>query len=1156
VLCELPSTMTAPETDVRISCFGGLRIEVAGGDVTPDLPGRQGRALFAYLVLNAPYPVPRDELLHVLWPAALPAAPEAAFSSVLAKVRRALSPHVIEGRETLTLRLPPDARVDVHDVARAVEHAESALRDGNAQSALDTAQAAVAVMARPLLPCLNGDWLDAARTESGGTELRALEVVARAGLSLGGHHLAAAERAAAGLVERQPFREDGYVLLMDTHARRGNAAEGLRTFERLRVLLREELGISPSPELLAVHDRMLRGELPDTASAGELAAGEGSASREPEVRAAAAVFPVPAVAPRTSEGAFVGRTACLEQLRARWKESRAARTGLVLLEGDAGMGKTRLATQFADEVHHDAGAVLYGRADAEALLPYQPFVEALNHLIAHAGAGFVAEIEQELKILRRLFPSLGSDASTAAAADDQDTLRYQFFEAAVAILKRASASWPLLLVLDDLHWADKPTLLLLRHVLRHADGTRLLVVGTFRDVDVNREHPLTDLLSDLRRERCYDRLKLEGLDDEATHALVADRLGIEVTPGFVRRLQQQTGGNAFFIEETVRALEASGVGQDSVVDEDDLEKLGVPEGVAEVIIRRVRQLSPLASELLTASSVVGRSFALGIAEQLVDADPDDVMAAIEESMAAGLVLEVPDRVDAFAFSHVLVRDVLYQQLAAARCVRLHHRVAEALERLSEREPVNPGELAHHFALARHLAGFGPARRYAIAAGRRAAELFAWEEAAQHFRWALDLFDSDDEAERCEVLLALGRVEWHAGHDGARHTFLAAVESAERRGDADQLARAALGLGERYFEVTYLGARDRELLEKATAALGPADSPGRALLLSRLAVTLAFPNEDERADRLAAEAVAMARRLGDEELLVAVLLARHVTLLDVRHIEQRLALNDELGSLTNAHPELVAERHHWRMYDLLGVGALDAARREQVELEALAARLGQPLFRSIAAGARGLWAELAGDVELAEGCAEELLREARRANTQDAVSAWASQLFALRRRQGRLSELVPVVERLAGSGGQQLGWLSALGILRFETGDAQAARRIYDEELATGPSGLPHGMFWLTRVAMLSDLSAKLRDVAGAEALYAQLAPHATRNVVVAYCSFWGPVDGYLALLAQTFGDDALAERHARAALARTRAMNAPLLTRDLEQRHGALVAAA
>jgi hypothetical protein len=241
-----------------------------------------------------------------------------------------------------------------------------------------------------------------------------------------------------------------------------------------------------------------------------------------------------------------------------------------------------------------------------------------------------------------------------------------------------------------------------------------------------------------------------------------------------------------------------------------------------------------------------------------------------------------------------------------------------------------------------------------------------------------------------------------------------------------------------------------------------------------------------------------------------------------------------------------------MYDLLAVGALESARREHDDLEALASELGQPLLRSLALGSRGLWAELAGDVELAESCAEQSLTQALRANSRDALSSWTSQVFALRRRQGRLGELAPAVERLARSGGHQLGWLSALGVLRFDTGDVDGARRIYELELEKGPEALPRGMFWLLRMSLLSELCALLGDASRAEALYAQLAPHADYNLVVAYCSFWGPIDGYLALLAETAGDPELAASHARAALERTRAIIAPLLTADLEERYAAI----
>jgi DNA-binding SARP family transcriptional activator/tetratricopeptide (TPR) repeat protein len=1130
--------MTALGTDLSITCLGELRIERAGRDVTQELPGRQGRVLFAYLVV-AGRPVSRDELIGALWPGRPPAHPDAALASVLAKVRRELPAGVIAGRKTLSLELPSDADVDVLQVRRSVADGERALSSGDSRTALEAAQAAADLVARPLLPAFGGEWVDAARHDCTAMRQRALETVARAGIALGAETtLAAAERAAQELVELQPFREDRYVLLMDAQARRGNSAEALRTFERLRVLLRDELGATPAPEVVAKHESVLHGEIPPASSAD----GNGAS------------FPVPAVAPRTSEGAFVGREECLAQLRARWDECRAGRTGVVLLVGDPGVGKTRLATHFAEEVHLQGGAVLYGRADAEALLPYQPFAEALDHLLSHAGAEFSGDAERELGLVNRLFPSVRTHAGAVATPVDDETVRYQAFEAVVSLLARASAGWPLLLVLDDLHWADRPTLRLLRHVLRQAEGTRLLVLGTFRHVKGRDRHPLVDLLGDLRRERRYDRLTLDGFDEEATHALVADRFGGDVTRGFVRRLRKQTDGNAFFIEETVRALEDAGAPRDAVLGEDALNGLGVPEGVEEVILRRVRQLSALAADVLTAASVIGRSFRFRIVEQLVEGDTDSVMAAIDEGLAAGLVLEVADEVDVFTFSHALVREALYKQFTGTRRVRLHHRVAIALESLPEQEAVNPAELAYHYTLARHLAGPRPAREYSIKAGRRAAEQVAYNQAASHFRRALGLFeDGADERGRCEVLLALGRVEWQAGDDGARDTLMAAAKSAQERGAADQLARAALGLGERFFEVTYLGARYRDLLEQAIAAVGPHESADRALLLGRLAENLAFPNEDDGAQELAESAVAMARRLGDERVLARVLHARHLTLLDVRHIVQRSALSHELSLLVGGHQALTAELHHWRMYDLLGLGDLDAARREYVELEALAGRLGQPLFRSLALGARGLWAELAGDVEAAERCADESLHQARLAHTGDAVSSWASQLFALRRRCGRLEELAPYVERLAGSGGHQLGWRSALGVLCFETGDIDGARRIYEQELGDGPDGLPRGMFWLTRMSLLSELGAMVGDAAGARKLYAALAPHARWNVVVAYCSFWGPVDSYLALLAETMGDLERAARHVRSAFERVRAMAAPALMGDLERRHAGVL---
>ncbi len=754
--------------------------------------------------------------------------------------------------------------------------------------------------------------------------------------------------------------------------------------------------------------------------------------------------------------------------------------------------------------------------------------------------------EQDREILCRLLPDLAPPGGApAATSGNDDTLRYRLFEAVASLLRAASDRSPLLLVLDDLHWSDKPTLLLLRHLLRHQQLTNTLIVGTFRPVEVGRDHPLLSLLGDLHRERRYDRLIVPGLDDAATRALVADRLGRPVTAKFIRRLRQQTEGNAFFIEETIRALVESGLSADEAISDGELERVGVPEGVAEIVGRRVSNLSELAAETLTAASVAGRTFRLAIVAEIVGETPVRVMGALEESMEAGLVREDPERIDVFAFTQALVREVLYDRISLSRRVRLHRSVAEALEILARAGAVNPAELAHHFLAARQVTGPDPARRYAIAAGDRATELLAYEEAVEHYRQAATLCRDDDEPARCDVLLSLGRAQWRAGSDDARGTFRSAAASAARRGDADQLVRAALGHGARYHESGYAGAR-HELLEQALAAVGSGDSAHRVLLLSRLAGNAAFAaGQRERAEDASAEALAIARRLGDESLLLAGLRARHSTLLHVRHLDERLRLSAELMELDVESRESLAERRHWRLYDLLESADIDAAHDEHRALGELATQLRQPQWNSIAAGWRGVLAELAGDLELAERCADECLALGRRAHMRDATGTWTAKLLMLRGRQGRLHELAPMVAQLVTKDQvRKTGWRSTYGLMLAGQGDTAGAGAIYREELRTYESALP--AFWLTSVAMLTELCAALQDVDGAQTLYGALSPYAGRAIVVSYSSCWGPVDRPLALLAGVLGDDEARRRHASAALAQAHRMHAPLLAAELD----------
>ena len=989
------------------------------------------------------------------------------------------------------------------------------------------------------------------------------------------------------LIAEHPLRERPRGQLMLALYRCGRQSEALDAYQHLRAVLQENLGLEPNRELRELQQRILEQDTGLSVSSTRPADGSGDAEQVEATpdnpRSLLSGFPPLVVTPRMSDGSFVGRQEVLGLLRTRWQESRSGRTNLVVLVGAPGVGKTRLATWFAEEAQRDGGIALYGRADEETLLPYQPIAEVLERLLTHAGDRFIAAMGDEIKTLSPAFPNLSRPADTATATVDKDTMRYQVFEAVVSVIARASAEAPLLVLLDDLQWADRPTLLLLRHLLRHVEGAKILVVGTFRPPE--RDDPLDDLLTDLLRERRYDELRIDGLDGDATRELVAARLSVGTTPAFVDRLLTLTDGNAFFIEEICEFVQAK-LAEHAVVDERDFEALGVPDRVAKVILSRIDQRTPIAQELLNVASVVGSTFSVGFLHSVIhptragepgttDSTSMEVFAAAGELLDAELILELPERSDQLTFSHALVREVVYERLTVSRAA-WHNRVAHALERWSQHEAVHPAELAHHFSHAGGLESRVPARKYSIEAAARATDQLAYEEAIQHYRRALDLFDEDDDEGRCDVLTRMGRVRWHAGDDGAPDTFLEAADRAERllaaatdpetkRRAVHQLARAALGVGERYFEVTYeseRGAKYRTVLRKALKAIEEPDAPDareqrpkagarQALLRSRLAVNLAFPNEDEEGPGLAAEAVAMARDLGDDRLLVAVLLARHITLLDVGHIDERLTVSAELGSLTGGHDELAAEAHHWRMYDLLSIGDRDAAHHEYENLELLAKKLGQPLLLSLALGARGLWAEMSGDDELAERWADESLAYAELAHTRDAVSSWASQLFALRRRQGRVGELTSTIEPLARSGGRNLGWRAALGVLRLETGDIDGARAVYDMEMNMEvESGglLPRGMFRLTRMALLAELASRLGEEAEVKRLFDELVPHAGRHVVVTYCSFWGPVDGYLALLAETLGDQALARRYHANAVEMAEAMGAHVLAQELRQR--------
>jgi predicted ATPase len=476
--------------------------------------------------------------------------------------------------------------------------------------------------------------------------------------------------------------------------------------------------------------------------------------------------------------------------------------------------------------------------------------------MASAGASEIAEIMPEV---RRTFPDL-----PARVAVESEAARFRLFDAIANFLRRASANRPIVLVLDDLHAADAPSLLLLQYLARGLGSSRMVVVGACRDVDPVPGASLTAVLADLAREPVTRRVRLHGLSEPDIEELVELTASELASPELAGALHARTEGNPLFVAETIRLLTAEG-GPGTKAKR----TIAVPETVRDVIARRLTHLSVDCNAMLGVASVLGRDFALAPLARLSGTEEDGVLEQLESAVAARIITEVGDALGRFRFAHVLIRDALYDDLMPARRVRLHRQAAGVLEELLGDEPgPHLAELARHAIAGRD---FVRAFDYSRRAGDHALHVLAYEEAARHYESALEALElagADDGATRCHVLLALGEAQSRAGStDAAKASFLRAAESARKLRLVRELGRAATGYGGRVvFARAGSDMRLVPLLEEALAELGEEDLGLRTRLLARLAGALRDEHGRDRRDALSREAVAAARRSDDHEAL--------------------------------------------------------------------------------------------------------------------------------------------------------------------------------------------------------------------------------------------------------------------------------------------------
>jgi DNA-binding SARP family transcriptional activator/tetratricopeptide (TPR) repeat protein len=875
-----------------------LRLEIAGIDVARGVPRGQATGVLAYLLAARGLRARREALAEAILPGRDQQEVQGVLRPLLSRLRRAVAPATLEGREELQLLVPEPVWLDVDAAREAVERARRAGRETGWDGVRAAAATARDLLAGGLLPAVEGEWVEVRRREVAELELEALEWLARAQVELGGPELVAAEAASRELIARAPFRETGHRFLMAALAAAGNAAEALRVYDDLRVLLRNELGVAPAPEVQALHQRLLAG---DAAVAARVAA--------------SAPAPAPRRLPRalspSERSIFIGREAELARLRESWRAARGGDRRLVLVAGEPGIGKTRLTGELARAVQPE-GTVLYASCQQEALVSYQPFVEALRAYVRDAGLEWVRDAAgpgaAELgRIVPELAAALPADARPAPV--DPEARRYLLYDEVAGLLAAASRRVPLLLVLDDLHWADRATLHLLGHVLRSGDQAALLVVGTCRDSEVGEEHPLTALLGDLRRERLVERVPLTGLDEPDVAALIGSRAGRGAPTALVDAVHARTAGNPFFVEEVMRHLIETG----GVFEADGRWAVappaagGVPDGVREVISGRLARLSPSCRAMLAAAAVLGREFSYTVLHAVAgSADDDEVMLALEEAVAAQLVVEVEGRPDAdHAFTHALVRETLYAMLTGPRRQRMHARAAAALEGAG-----SVAALAVHHRLAGPAGDVAKAIDYSLRAGAEARERFAWDEAASHWEGAAEAMEraGGRDAEREQLSVALAELMVIIG-DAGRH--VAHLEQAlaldERRGDRRRAAQAHSRLGMALSLMDSINTEHMDIrrafehFDAARAVLAE-DGPSRAMGHLETGVSAANTYALRIPDGLAAGARGMdaGEQLGDEVLWAGAAEAYAWHAIIAGRIREGLAILDQAFAIGDRH----------------------------------------------------------------------------------------------------------------------------------------------------------------------------------------------------------------------------------------------------------------
>ena len=848
---------------------------------------------------------------------------------------------------------------------------------------------------------------------------------------------------------------------------------------------------------------------------------------------------------RLSTGVFVGRSRELERLVAALEDALSGGPKLAVLVGEPGAGKTRTAEEFALAAQRHGARVLWGRCpEREGAPAYAPWLEIVRSLLGERPEAEIAEDLGPLAVdlasiypeIREALPDLGLPPRL-----EPPHARFRVFEAVTTLLRGASRRQPLVLVLDDLHWADRPSLLLLEFLARELGPARLLVVGTYSELAVGREHLLGVTLSELERDGQLERIRLRGLGSAELSRTIEKTAHIEPPEALVAAVYRVTDGNPLYVSEVVRLLASRGrLENAAAVGSWDAE---VPHDLRDVIRRRLRPLSDESSEVLGMAAALGGEFELGVLGRVLEVSEAQVLGLCDEARRCQLVCEIPEAPGRYRFPHALVRDTLYATLSPSVRVRLHVRIARVLEALGG-DGTHLAEIAHHRFVAAQGGEVAHAVDASLAAADWARERLAFEDAAAHCEQALETLktaEAPDRKRTCEIVVRLAELFDLAGdRERARKTALQGSDLAREVREAELEARAALA----FWGASRVSADAAviDLLERALASLGPGESIVRVKLLDRLATEISFAGDLERVRALFDEAVAMARRTGDPATLASAVTCAWIAF-PVDQPDRWVAAADEATELARRadHPGLEQHATGLRLQGLLMQGDAPGVRAAFERECELAEEIRTPWAHFPSALHRAALALLWGNLDEAEALADEALAIGQRASARHAEEWHAIQRDLCAFARGSAPPVAPLkalVERVPNAPETR----ARLALRYLRSGQEEQAREQF-EILAQGDfaalDALEMTGAWPSTAQALALVSVGLDDARRADLLYGRLLPFEHLCVTVGNSvAYLGCMARQLGLLAGLLGRYADAEQHFIDAIERETEMEA------------------